>query len=241
MYFLNSGPRDLREGPLGLITYIHEAIHIYDNIKSAGLGANIYYWKDSSSLFKVKLLKGYITSDIIYPLLPEDIRGNPIIKTYIKCTNNCAAQKLGIYGLIEEFNAISQHTKFLLVSYNYFDTCSQILGNNFWKGYLNCKNDSWLNFYYFSIFFSRYIEYIEFHQPEFYEKIIADREFIEVFSKIFNSFNKTLNELNCLEKKVIQKINKEKYCYPQEEEFNDVKKLAENEHTLKYLNELLKN
>src|SRR3954468_1676804 len=54
-YFLTTGYRNLENGPAGLLSYLHEGSHVYNSIKSAGMGANLYYWYDSATLLRVPL------------------------------------------------------------------------------------------------------------------------------------------------------------------------------------------
>lgn len=237
-YFLTTGYRNLENGPSGLLSYIHEGSHVYNNIKSAGMGNNLYYWYDSTTLLKTKLLQGYITTDSIFNILPNSIKDKSITKTYIACTNNCFSRTYGIYGLLEEFNAYSLESRSLSDMYNYFDTCSYTNKPKFWEGYLKCKYDSWMNFYYFNIFFSTYLKYIEVNQKDFYNQLISDTSFKGTFTKIYSKYSNALKCLNCMENKVLNKISKkkpQKYIYPFMEEYNTVKALSESEATQKYL------
>jgi hypothetical protein len=237
-YFLKAGYGNLEYGPNGVITYIHEALHVYDNIKSAGMGNSLYYWHDSTTMLKTRLLQGYITTDSIFTTLPNFVKDKSITKTYITCTNNCFSRTYGIYGLLEEFNAIAQHTVFMMQSYNFFDTCAYTNKPKFWEGYLKCKYDSWMNFYYFNIFFSTYLKYIEGNQKDIYNQLISDTSFKSTFTKIYNKYSNALTCLNCIENKVLSKISKkkpQKYIYPFMEEYNTVKALSESEVTQKYV------
>lgn len=241
-YFLKSGYSNLEYCPGGVITYVHEALHIYDNIKSAGMGNKLYYWHDSSTLLSVSLIKGYFPTDSIYSTLPFFVKDKPITKTYIDCNNNCFSKIYGIYGLLEEFNAISQHTAFMMQSYNFFDTCTYTNKPKFWEGYLKCKYDSWLNFYYFNIFFSAYLNYTESNRKDFYNQLINDTSFKSTFTKIYSKYRNALACLNCIENTVRSKMNEDspqQYIYPFMDEYNTVKALSESEGTQKYLSLLL--
>jgi len=241
-YFLTSAYGNLEYGPNGLITYIHEALHLLDNIKSTGMGNVLYYWYDSTTLLKAKLLEGYVTTDSIFNKLPFFLKDKSITKTYIACTNNCFSRAYGVYGLLEEFNAMSSHTKSLCTMYDFFDTCNYTKTIKFWRGYLKCKYDSWMNFYYFNVFFSTYIKYIESNRKDFYSKLTNDADFKNSFTKIYNKYREALKCLNSNEKKVLDKIDlgkDKKNIYSFFKEYNIVKELSESEDTQKYISVLL--
>lgn len=241
-YFLTTAYGNLEYGPKGLITYIHETAHLYDNIKSTGLYNKKYYWCDSNLLLGIEVKKDFVTSESMLSLLPDYVQDKVLTKTYISCPNNCFSRTYGIYGLLEEFNAYSLEPRSLLDMYDYFDTCSYTNKPKFWEGYLKCKYDSWMNFYYFNIFFSTYLKYIEGNQKDFYNQLISDTGFKNTFTKIYSKYSNALACLNCMENKVLSKINKgksQKYIYPFMEEYNTVKDLSESESTQKYLSLLL--
>ncbi len=234
-YFLTAAYGNLENGPKGIVTYIHETAHLYDNIKSAGLSNKRYYWSDTNSLISVEINKNFPTTDSIVSLLPSYVQGKVLTKTYVSCTNNCFSRTYGIYGLLEEFNAYSLEPRSLLDMYNFFDTCTYTSNQKFWQGYLKCKYDSWMNFYYFNIFFSTYMKYIEVNRKDFYNEIVSDTSFRKAFTTIHNKYNNALKRMDCTENAVLKKINLKKYEYPFIKEYNTVKALSGSEDTQKYL------
>jgi hypothetical protein len=61
--------------------------------------------------------------------------------------------------------------------YSFFDTCIYTNNQKLWQGYLKCKYDSWINFYYFNPFFSTYLKYAEGNFKDFYHEIISHTSF----------------------------------------------------------------
>jgi hypothetical protein len=240
-FFLGNGFGSLKDGPNGINTYIHEAIHTYNNIKSAGSRNALYYYHDSSTLLKVNVLQGYITTDSIFTYLPDFVKNKSLTQTYITCNNNCFSKTRGIYGLLEEFNASAQHVSAMVKFFNYFDSSEYTSTLRFWNGYLKCKYDSWMNFYYFQIYFGTYLKYLKVNHFNYYNQLIVEESFRESFMSICNKYYNALNYLDFYESIILNKRfkgNLKKYNYPFAEEFYKVKAISESEGIEMYLAQL---
>lgn len=237
-YFLTTGYGALKYGPQGVVAYVHESLHTYDNIKSAGLTNILYYWLDSTRLLKVQIGPGFVTSDSIIATLPVSVKDRSMTKTYISCTNKCFSQSLGIYGLLEEFDAYSSAPSILLSAYALLDTCIYKNDKSFWEGYLNDIYETRKNFFYFNIFFSTYLRYIAKDRSEFFNLLMADPGFKNAFIGIYQKYENGLQALNALEQRIDERLYKkpsETYHYPFAEEFKITKALYENPATQQYI------
>jgi hypothetical protein len=210
-YFLTTESGDLKSGPRGLATYLHETVHIYDNIKSAGMNGTRYYWFDSSTLLSLQICTGIVTSDSIINTLPPFIQQKAMTKTYVTCMNDCFSKTYGIYGLLEEFNAYSIEATALLKLYPSFDTCRDLNTRKFWDGYLKTKYDCELSFYYFELFLSAYINYIDTNQHDSFLVLSNDSKFRSVFKKLFSRYKCDLQKLDLIEKLILKKQSYTKY------------------------------
>jgi hypothetical protein len=240
-YFLTVGYGALKYGPQGLVTYVHESLHTYDNIKSAGLTKVLYYWLDSATLLKVPIDAGFVTSDSSLATLQASIIDRPFTKTYISCTNRCFSQSYGIYGLLEEFDAYSTAPTILLSSFDFVDTCAYKNDKTFWEGYLNSIYETRKNFFYFNTFFSAYLKYIAQNRKEFYQRLIADPSFKNAFIGVYQKYDNGLQALNALENRIDRRIYKkpsERYFYPFEEEYKITKSLSESADIQKFIRSL---
>lgn len=237
-YFLTTGYAKLENGPGAILSYLHEGYHVFNSIKSPGMGGSLYFWNDVNPLLKVNLLNNYVTSDNIFNLLPDIVKDKPLTKTYISCTNDCFSKAKGIYGLLEEFSAYGLEARSLVDMYNYFDTCDYTDKKEFWEGYLKSKYDCWMNFYYFNIFMSTYMKYINVNHGLFYNQLNSDIKFREVFNMIYRRFGKSLEELDCLEgviKKRLLKYGGGVYLYPFYEEYDSIMEVSKSESVRMYL------
>ncbi|MBN8853753.1 MAG: hypothetical protein BGO55_11485 [Sphingobacteriales bacterium 50-39] len=241
--FIGTAYGNIQYGPKGLVTFIHESSHIYDNIKSAGMRDMRYYWSDSNQLLEVRVTPNYITSDSIASILPDYVTNKPLTQTYILCKGDCLSRSYGIFGLLEEFNAYSLEARSLVDMFGFFETCSYTNRPTFWEGYLKSTYDSWINFYYFNIFFSTYLKYASMQRRGFYNSLVNDGHFTNTFSQIYNKYNEALTALDSINRKVRVKVssgNKKIYSYPFMEDYNSIRALAEDNETKLYLSMLLK-
>jgi hypothetical protein len=215
--FITSAYGNIRYGPEGITTFIHESSHVYDNIKSAGMGRALYYWSDSGHLLHVNINSNFFATDSILSLLPKSVVDKPLTQAYVLCNNNCMSRAYGIYGLLEEFNAYSLQPRSLVEMFEFFDTCVYTNTTSFWEGYLKCKYDSERNFYYFTVYFSAYLQFAVSKCKLFHDQLVNDAIFRDTFYQIYKKYTDALTNLDSLETKVRQKIDigaAKKYAYP---------------------------
>jgi hypothetical protein len=242
-FFLTTALGNLEYGPQGVLTYIHETMHVDDNTRNLSTDPKRYYRFDASEFMTVDIRDGFFTSDNIFPLLPAYVRDSSMAsmaQTYLLCQNSCLSRIYGIYGLLEEFDAYSLEPSCLLDFHSFFDTCGYTNTTKFWAGYYNSKGNSWNDFYYFNIFFAAYLKYADSHRKTFYDQLITDTAFKYAFSKIYHRFTESLIALDRIDRETAPAMrNQANYPFAFQEASDNLKKLNDSDDTRKYVERLL--
>lgn len=130
----------------------------------------------------VKKTKIFITNKMASSF-PKDLRTFRF-NDYINNTSEyLGSQVNGVYGLLDEYNAYYHGTKSTTDMYPYFKN-KMPQTRKTWEKYIENIGDSLLGCYEFKLYTLKYILYAEKRYPHIYKKIVSNKQFKKVFTKI---------------------------------------------------------
>ena len=210
-------------------TVIHESIH-QKNYELTSDSLYGYYISESKSSF-VPFDESLYTSDALY----ESIDTNEffgfnafsfhIINEYLFNTE-LVSNKLGIYGILNEFTAYAHEAKVALkLSQLNLDSTTSKLSSN---ALFNVKSIP--NFYYsFNIMIGWYLEYAKLYDDEAYQKMYANQELRKAYTEINNLFENSINNYDQL---VNSHIFPKEYDFKNNEDYTTLLKAFERQQNL---------
>jgi hypothetical protein len=145
--------------------------------------------------------------DRLYPTFPvRDIAGyipeaNRTGRFKVYVTDDVPAQYLGIFSLLDEYNATywSQRTVYDL--YKYYQAELPLTAET-WRAYFGAQSGTFLGWAEFRYFILTYLLYAKDNHPEVYQKLLADERLRETFTEIDDQYI-------ALHKRVIARLSKE--------------------------------
>ncbi|SNU04808.1 hypothetical protein SAMN06297422_1024 [Lachnospiraceae bacterium] len=184
-------------------TSVHEEFHCHVWSYAGGDGSGFnraFYIGDKKTIYvpETKVFKTYKATKHI-PKKYRTFRYD----TYVDKTSDVSANTSGVYGLLNEFSAYywGMHANNSLYPYisKYADSGMD------WRYYINSNNtnkNAYAEFYYYTLV---YLEYARKNEPEIYEGIINNKNYMKTLYKMESKYRKLIKSSDKNINKVVKK------------------------------------
>jgi hypothetical protein len=102
-------------------------------------------------------------------------------------------QKMGIHGLLDEWNAFYHQTLMAFETKEFYERESFQEAKH-WEGFFSNYYDSYHAYVEFKYFILKYIQYAKYKHSKMYEKIILDSKIKEIYKEIDTRYKKVLED-----------------------------------------------
>jgi hypothetical protein len=179
-------------------TLVHESAHVYNHQNSVNFCDSVEnekacegYFLNSKAVLLVAASEVY-NSNKLNKFVPDTLKKQIMrYNEYIgKKQVLLSAQKEGVLGLIEEFNAYYLGTKACFELYDYYrkNHDPEYKNHGVWIKYVQNIGKTHHAYYEFKLFISWYLQYAKEKYPEIYEGLMNDKRLRVVYTLIDNEF-----------------------------------------------------
>lgn len=203
-----------------IVIVAHEMCHYYTNNRAYQLFRETKkkmelhesyetYYAGNQGDISVKR-SNIFNSQEIAAVIPESLRTFHF-KTYISPeTDDTASKKIGVYGLLNEFNAYYYGTKAAFDMYPFYR--DKMTSNaERWVHYMDSINNSYFAYSEFKFFILKYLLYARQNYPVIYQDIINNHEFCRAYLMVDERYGQLIQDYFTLRNKIFENLRKEGY------------------------------
>lgn len=209
---------------------VHETCHTYTKLAAyqlseerfgkASAGYDAHYIGNNTNIL-VKRTLVFDTGEIASSI-PESLRTFRF-KTYVSTESDdgsklLGSKYLGIYGLLDEFNAYYHGNKAAFDLYPYYRD-KMPPGAMKWHDYFWGVNASFAANMEFKFFILKYLQYAKAKYPEVYQGIIGNKDFKEAFWAIDKNHAELIAEYFKVTEEIYESLRKEGFTVSEDEKY----------------------
>lgn len=205
-------------------TIVHELNHGYSALMAWKIRPRerdqyaCYYIGDTTHIL-VKYTPVFLTEEIGKEIRPElhTFRFDTYIynpKEKIQITSNV----LGIYGLLDEWNAYYHGTKTDVYMYKWYEENSKNTVDD-WRNYFSTVGSVINAYVEFKFYCLTYLLHAQKYKPDVYQGIINNPEFIDVFMIVDQKYGNLVNEYLNIKKNILKKLQNKGVKVSEDEEW----------------------